>query len=483
MHDSISFLMGGRVETVSGVDPNLTLLQYLRTSRRLCGTKEGCAEGDCGACTVVVAEVHGNVLCYHALNSCLVFLGTLDGKQVITVEDLRSATGELHPVQQALVDFHGSQCGFCTPGIILSLFALFKSDPSPTRRSIEDALVGNLCRCTGYRSILDAALALSGKKIRDHFDENEAQTIHQLRALASIETLVLEKEGRSFYLPRSKAELSRLCKENPSAILLAGGTDLGLQVTKNREQFQKLISVSEVPELLGIQVEKGAIHLGAAVSYSQALPIFLREIPSFGELLLRLGSRQIRNLGTLGGNIANASPIGDSLPSLVSLGSRIILTSSTGSRELPLGEFFQGYRQTAIRPSEYIEKLIIPLPSHKIVFRTYKLSKRFDQDISTLCGAYCLGLDGNKVQSLSICYGGMAALPKRANHLENALVGKDWTLENVKASLDELDQDYKPLSDFRGSSEYRKLASKNLFLRFFLESTGDSEAGGVLGYE
>ncbi len=459
MRDSISFLMGGRVETVSSIDPNLTLLQYLRTSLRLCGTKEGCAEGDCGACTVVLAELCGDRLSYQAVNSCLVFLGTLDGKQVITVEDLRSSSGELHPVQQALVDYHGSQCGFCTPGFIMSLFALFKSEPSPSRKSIEDALVGNLCRCTGYRSIMDACLSLVGKNFTDQFDENEAQTVERLKALQSDEVLAFESEGRRFYLPQSKDELCRLCEKHPGANLLAGGTDLGLQVTKNRERFETLISVSEVPELAEIQVENNEIHLGAGVRYSDALPTILREIPSFGELLLRLGSRQIRNLGTFGGNVANASPIGDSPPSMIALGSRVVLSSVHGSRDLSLDEFFQGYRKTALQPGEFVEKLIIPTPSDGALFQTYKVSKRFDQDISTVCGAYFLELQENRVKSLTICYGGMAAQPQRASHLEAALLGKEWSFENVKAALDELDQDYQPLSDFRGSAKYRQLVS------------------------
>lgn len=484
---TIRFLLGHELQEIRNCDPQATVLDWLRESSGRKGTKEGCAEGDCGACTVTVAELHDGQLRYRAVNSCIQLLPMLDGRQLISVEDLCSddrLEPQLHPVQQAMVDQHGSQCGFCTPGFVMSLFTLFH-DPRAVqnqasalqRAEIDQVLAGNLCRCTGYVPIVRAARqALEHVADGDAFSQNEAATKAQLQQIARSDSLALEFQGRRFFAPRELPHLWQILQEHPDAVMVAGATDVGLWITKQLKQFDTLVYVGEVSELQRLQspdenggLESG-LEIGAAVRYTDALPRLMEAYPEMTDMLQRLGAEQVRNAGTIGGNIANGSPIGDMPPALMALDARLLLSSSAGHRELPLDEFFIQYGEQDLQPGECVEAIRLPPRPQGLHYRAYKLSRRFDQDISSLCGAFSLQLDGDMIIEPRICFGGMAGIPKRAEAAEHALLGQPWTLERVQAAQQAMLQDFEPLTDWRGSSAYRMHAAQNLLLRFYLET-------------
>ncbi len=479
MSGTVRFLLGDKTVEVRDLDPQTTVLDWLRDRVQRMGTKEGCAEGDCGACTVVVGEVQNESIRYRAFNACILLLATLDGKQLITVEDL--ASDGLHPIQQALVDHHGSQCGFCTPGFVMSLFAMAHDEgwkPGGTgRAAIDEGLAGNLCRCTGYAPIARAAEEVLAGPVDDWFSMNNEQIVSALRAIGRKQGLELEYEGRRFYAPRSIDELCQLLDRYPDAVMVAGGTDVGLWITKQLQIINTLIYIANVPELqrLEINKEQACLEIGAAVSYTDAMETLCVLYPDFRPLLSRLGAVQVRNAGTIGGNIANGSPIGDMPPPLIALGARLVLRSTSGRRELDLEDFFIEYGKQDLRAGECAEQVLLPLPDPEAStdqhFRVYKLGKRFDQDISAVCAAFALQLEGETVQSIRICYGGMAGIPARARKTESILLGAKWSRENINRAMAAMAQDFQPLSDWRASSEYRMLASQNLLQRFFLETT------------
>ena len=479
MSAAIRFLLDEELVELSGFDPQLTVLEWLRNDRRRRGSKEGCAEGDCGACTVVVGELSNGKLRYRALNACILLLATLDGKQLLTVEDL--AEGEaLHPVQQAMVDHHGSQCGFCTPGFVMSLFAMYhetRHEGAPLRREIDDGLAGNLCRCTGYAPIVKAASDVLAQAPVDRFDKRREGTVSALQSIQAESAVQIEFEGRQFLAPRSIKQLCEMLTQHPDAVMVAGATDVGLWITKQQQQIKTLIYTCNVPELLEISFDSdsGCLVIGAAVTYSDALDVLCSQYPDFKPLLSRLGAIQVRNAGTIGGNIANGSPIGDMPPPLIALGARVVLRSLRGRRELNLEDFFIEYGRQDLQPGELLEKIILPLPAEQQQFRVYKLSKRFDQDISSLCAAFSLRLDGGCVSAIRICFGGMAGVPARAKGAENALLGQPWNSEHVELARAALNNDFQALSDWRASSQYRMLAAQNLVQRFFLETTGSEQ--------
>jgi xanthine dehydrogenase small subunit len=481
MADSIRFLMGYEQRSISSIDPTMTLLQYLREVERRTGTKEGCAEGDCGACTVVLGTLHNGAIRYRQVNACILFLPQIRGTQVITVEHLCDESGRLHPVQQAMVDCHGSQCGFCTPGIVMSLFALYKSNPAPTRQQILDALAGNLCRCTGYRPIVEAAERMYARGTADHFSVNEPETIRALDAMQG-DDLALALGARRYFGPRSVGELAKLCIRHPEAHLVAGATDVGLWVTKQHRDLETVIQVSEVEELKRLTVRPDRLAIGAAVTYSDALDAIGGRYADFGELICRIGSVQIRNSGTIGGNIANGSPIGDSMPALIALGASIVLRRGQKRRDLPLEEFYLDYRKTVLEPGEFLETIHLPLHADG-TFHAYKLAKRFDQDISGVLGAFWARLDGGRVQDVRIAYGGMAAIPKRASLCEQALQGQPWTESTVALGRRALEQDFSPISDMRASASYRMLSAQNLLTKFHIETSAPEVATRVLAFE
>jgi xanthine dehydrogenase small subunit len=483
MTEAVRFLLGHEPRELRGLDPNLTVLNWLREDLRLTGTKEGCAEGDCGACTVALGELDGDAIRYRAVNACILFVPQLAGKQLITVEHLRRPDGSLHPVQQAMVECHGSQCGFCTPGFVMALFALYHGEPTPSRRRILDVLAGNLCRCTGYRPIIDAARRMYELGEGDHFSEREADTTAQLRALADDDRLAFAHAGRQYFAPRRLDDLAMLCEQFPGATLLAGGTDVALWVTKQHRDLDTLIYVGAVEELKRLEVTDTDLEIGAAVTYTDAMDELGARWPDFGELIRRLGSVQIRNSGTIGGNVANGSPIGDSMPALIALGAELVLRKGAARRVLPLEDFYLGYRQTALAPGEFVELIRVPLPRPGQQFRCYKITKRFDQDISALLGAFRVQLDGNRVADARIGYGGMAAIPKRARACERALGDRPWTEATIAKGRAALARELQPISDMRASAPYRLLAAQNLLTKFFLETSAPAFATRVLELE
>ena len=479
--DKIRFVLDGEVIEVENIDPARTVLQFLREDLYRTGTKEGCAEGDCGACTVVLAELNrdGDDLSLRAINSCIQFLPTLDGKELITVESL-DAGGELHPVQKAMVDCHASQCGFCTPGFVMSLFALYKTNASPTRLEIDDALAGNLCRCTGYRPIVDAAqsvekVAPDDDWLRQPFGSQmiPVDRVERLRGLRRETSLRLVGQGRSFFAPTSSVELAEILTAHPDATILAGGTDIGLWVTKQHRELSTIVYTGHVDALNALDVSATHIEIGAAVTLSNAMVVIVELYPDLDELFIRFASPPIRNAGTLGGNIANGSPIGDSMPALMVLGTSLVLRSGVDTREISLDDFYIDYQVNDLRPGEFIESIRIPLPADNVVLRSHKLSKRFDQDISSVCAAFRLQLDDDSATSFRMACGGMAATIRRAFYCEAEIVGRRWDDETLGRAINALKKDFVPISDMRASADYRLQATQNLLRRFYLESRGE----------
>ena len=475
---TIRFLLDDNVHEVTDVAPTTTVLNYLREYLQRTGTKEGCAEGDCGACTVVVAEPDTQGVRFRSINSCIQFLPTLNGKALYTVESLKKiSNGGLHPVQQAMVDCHGSQCGFCTPGFVMSLFALYRNSAGPTRDEIDDALSGNLCRCTGYQPIIRAALRMYdyGQDLVD-----EAELGRRLDKIRPGESLQLSVENSSrieardwYFAPAGLSELADLLVRYPGATILAGGTDIGLWVTKEYRDLPVIIYIGQVGDLDYIDETADRLEIGAAVSLTDAFAVLDKHYPDMFEIMRRFASPPIRNAGTLCGNIANGSPIGDTMPALISLGAVLVLRRGSQVRELPLDEFYPGYRETALQESEFVQAVQVPLRrGGGVHFRSYKIAKRYDQDISAVCGAYYLRLESGVVADARICYGGMAAVPQRARQCEDSLRGRHWDQATVEAAIKAMVEDYQPLTDMRATSGYRRRVAGNLLKRFYLETTG-----------
>ncbi|MQU47068.1 xanthine dehydrogenase small subunit [Pseudomonas sp. FSL A6-1183] len=470
----IQFLLNQTLRTEHTLDPNLTVLNYLREHLHKPGTKEGCASGDCGACTVVVGELHTDAeglerLRYRSLNSCLTFVSALHGKQLISIEDLKHQ-GQLHSVQRAMVDCHGSQCGFCTPGFVMSLFALQKnSTGQPDGHQAHEALAGNLCRCTGYRPILAAAEQACSGQQQDQFDTHQSATIALLKTITPTQTGELNSGDKRCLLPMTISDLAQLYESQPQARLLAGGTDLALEVTQFHRPLPVMIYVGNVAEMKHIERFDDRIEIGAAVSLTDAYGTLKAEYPDFGELLQRFASLQIRNQGTLGGNIGNASPIGDSPPLLIALGAQLVLRKGQTLRTLAIEDYFIDYRVTARQEGEFIEKIIIPRADPSHAFRAYKISKRLDDDISAVCAAFNLHIDNGVVIDARIAFGGMAGTPKRASACEAVLHNAPWNNATVERACNALSQDFSPLSDFRASKEYRLLSAQNLLRKYFIE--------------
>lgn len=478
----IRFLLNGEPHSVTALNPHTTLLPYLRYTLGMTGTKEGCAEGDCGACTVVLGELKGGVIHYRAVNACILLVATLHGKEVITVEGVQRSDGGLHACQQALVDHHGSQCGFCTPGFVMSLYAHHRSNSPTDTASLEDALAGNLCRCTGYGPILAAAQATALYQHGDALADKESERIALLEALQDGEMVSLShfnpisQRGSQFFAPKTLEELRRLAKLHPDATYLAGATDIGLWITKEQREMDVIIYLGRVDALSHITESDKGLSLGAFVTYAQALPILSRTFDDLGELVRRIGSPPIRNAGTLGGNIANGSPIGDTMPALIALGAILVMDGPEGERRLPLEDYFIDYDKQDRLAGEFVKAVDIPWIAPTSVFSSYKLSKRFDQDISAVCAAFAFDMDGDMIASARIAFGGMAATPKRASAAEAALEGAPLTADILAKAKAALEQDFAPITDMRASADYRLLAAQNLLEKAFLEMThGDIE--------
>jgi xanthine dehydrogenase small subunit len=478
----IRFLLNNEQHRIDEVDPNTSVLEYLREKLHRVGTKEGCASGDCGACTVVLGELHESAIRYSAINACITPIGNLHGKQLITVEDLKTETG-LHPVQQAMVNCHGSQCGFCTPGFVMSLFAYGKNNEQPERESILEALGGNLCRCTGYKPIIEAAVQMYDAPTGDQFSTEQKSIVEALQSMSQDTTPIeLRAGGKQYFAPHSATELASLLASHPDAVLVAGGTDLSLEITQFLREINTLVYTGRVRELLEINESDEAISIGAAVSYNDCKDILCGEYPDLHELIDRLGSRQIRNQGTLGGNVGNASPIGDMPPVLIALKAQLILRSAAGSRTIPIEDYFLSYKITAQQPGEFIESIVIPKQKPGYIFRAYKVSKRLEDDISAICAVFQLRVKDGLVADSSIAFGGMAEIPKRASLCELALNGQAWNESTIQTAMTALGDDYTPISDFRASAQYRKQVSQNLLLRLFIECGDQPEHVRVTRY-
>ena len=482
MRGEIRFLLDDRPRRLARLDPTMTVLDYLREVEHLTGTKEGCNEGDCGACTVVVARPRDGRLDYRAVNACIQLVGTLDGCQLITVEHLAKA-GRLHPVQQAMVDCHGSQCGFCTPGFVMSLFAMTRDHESvPDEATIDDTLAGNLCRCTGYAPIVRAAQQAYRMHPRDDaFAAGESAILASLADLQDGAAVEVGDGARRFLAPVTLDDLATLYEANPEATLTAGSTDVGLWVTKAMQRPQTVIYTGRVAELQRIEETGETIEIGAGVTYTNAKALLARHYPDMGEVVRRLGSVQIRNVGTIGGNIANGSPIGDSPPLLIAAGATLHLRKGRQRRSLPLEEFFLAYGRQDRQPGELVERISLPLPEPGHHFHAYKVSKRFDQDITAVLGAFSLKIADGEVTSARLAYGGLAAVPKRAAAAEAALAGRPWSEATVAGAMAALAEDFQPITDWRAGAAYRLKVAQNLLRRCYIETTDPATATRLAG--
>ena len=486
--DAVRFLRRGRVVERRDFDPAEILLDHLRLREHALGTKEGCAEGDCGACTVALGRLRDGRLAYEPVNACIHLLGMVDGTEVVTVDDLAPSNGPLHPVQQALVDAHASQCGFCTPGFVMSLFTLYHARVRADRATVNDWLAGNLCRCTGYRPIADAALACCTGVADDAYARRAAETARQLAALADAgggggsggggaDDLFAGNEDVFFAAPATEDGLAALAARHPDAAIVAGATDVGLWITKQLRELPRIVHTGRVASLHEVREEDDRVVIGAAATYAEAEPALRALDPDVGEMLRRLGSKQVRAAGTVGGNIANGSPIGDSPPVLIALGATIELRLRDATRTLPLEDFFLDYGRQDRAPGEIVTRIVVPRPGPAEHFRCYKISKRFDQDISALLGAFRFRVEGGRIAAARIAYGGMAATPKRARNAEHAADGlridepATWP-----AAADALASDFSPIDDHRASAAYRMRVARSLLLKALAEISGRTSA-------
>jgi len=465
--NKIKFVWENKICSVSNPDLNETILNYVRLKLKKTGTKEGCAEGGCGACTIVLGELKNNTIIYKAINSCISFVPSLEGKQLILVEDLVSKNGTLHPVQDAMIKYHGSQCGFCTPGFVMSLFAMYKNFSSYGNENIKDSISGNLCRCTGYRPIIDAAKSLNKVTGSDEFYKNKKKTLHLLKKIG-IENLSLKNGNKKYFSPKSINELKKIIQNNSNSIFLSGATDLSLIVTKERKEINNIISLNSIKELKFIKERNSNIEVGAATSLIEFELFIKKYYPDFNSILKRYGSVQIRNLATMAGNIATASPIGDTLPLLLSLDAKLVLQKKSNKTVLPLKNFFISYRKTRLKKGQFIHSIIIPI-FKKNIFKAYKISKRIDDDISSVCASFNLEIINKKIKNVKIAYGGMAPIPKRAINCEKMLTNSIFSEETFQKAEKKLEKDFAPIDDMRASKGYRMEIAKNLLTKCFIE--------------
>lgn len=478
IRNTIRFVLNERDVTVGEVGASDTLLDYLRLEQRLTGTKEGCAEGDCGACTVLVGHLADGDLRYETVNACIRLLASVDGCHVVTVEHLAAADGTLHPVQQALVDHHGSQCGFCTPGFVMSLYALWMQNPDPDDDAIETALQGNLCRCTGYEPIVVAAKAAASKggQAGDVLIAERQRLTERLTALADGSRVDVARGADRAILPADADDLAEVLEANPQATIVAGSTDVGLWITKFMRDISPAVFVGHLDELARITRDGDDMVIGAGVTYTQAQDAITEAYPHLTEFWNRIGGWQVRNMGTIGGNVANGSPIGDTPPILISLGARVVLRKGSSRREVPMEDFFIAYGKQDREPGDFVEAIRLPLKMPAGTnLAAYKISKRRDEDISSVCGGFAVQVEDGVVTAARLAFGGMAATPKRASQAEQALVGKPWSADTATAAAAALSDDFQPISDWRASADYRAAAAHNLLVRFHMEHSGSPQ--------
>lgn len=471
----IRFLLNGRNIALSDVGADDTLLDFLRIDQRLTGSKEGCAEGDCGACTVLVGRLVNGGLVYETVNACIRFLASLDGCHVVTIEYLGGPNGRLSPVQQAMVEHHGSQCGFCTPGIVMSLYALWMQHEHPTVKHVETALQGNLCRCTGYAPIIRAAQEVTnyGTPSAEHLATERDGVVTALNDLRDGKRVEVTKGDSRAILPADVDDLATVLEAEPEVTIIAGSTDVGLWVTKFLKRISPAVFIGQLDGLKAIEVTEYAVTMGAGVTYTEAQDVIAEYYPHLSEYWDRIAGWQVRNMGTVGGNIANGSPIGDTPPVLIALGASITLRKGATRRVLALEEFFVAYGKQDRTAGEFVESITIPRVStgHHAA---YKISKRRDEDISSVAVGMNVQVENGMIASAVLAFGGMAATPKRAAAAEAALVGQPWSEATLVAAAGKLPEDFQPLTDMRASADYRMKVAQNLFRRFWHESNGDT---------
>jgi len=492
---TIRFFRSGELVSLTNVAPDRTLLEVLREDLACTGTKEGCGEGDCGACTVVVAEPRGDALEYRAINSCIRLAHSIDGMALWTVEDLAAADGTLHPAQEAMVQCHGSQCGFCTPGFVMSLFGMYQNhvcQGRPISRELaQEELSGNLCRCTGYRPILDAARRMA-ELPRVAVDEAAVlrllpQTRHSREGGDPVLPSAAEErrqpwipasagmtEGEAYLAPGTLQELLAARAAFPQAQIVAGCTDVGLWITKQHRRFDQLLDVTRVRELRRIEDYENHIAIGAAATLTDAFAALVAQRPQLKTFANRFAGLPVRNAGTLGGNVANGSPIGDSMPLLIALGAQVVLMKRDGHRHLPLEAFYTGYRRNVLAPDEVLAWILVPKPRPDEFLRAYKVSRRFDDDISAVCLVVRMELEGDRVKDVAIGAGGVAATPVRATQAEAFLAGRAWNADSALQAGDILRSEFQPISDMRAGADYRRTVLGNLMQRFWRESQGET---------
>ncbi len=471
IRDHVRFVLNAQEIARADIAATDTLLDFIRNDRRLTGTKEGCAEGDCGACTVLVGRLQNGVLRYQPVNACIQLLASLDACHVVTIEYLSGPDGRLHAVQQAMVEHHASQCGFCTPGFVMALYALWMANPDPTETEIETALQGNLCRCTGYEPIIRAAQAATalGSPAEDSLNRERAEMSARLAALGDGRRVEVARGQSRCILPASVDDLAAILVDTPDATLVAGATDVGLWVTKFLRDISPVVFLGHLDALRRLEVTDQGIEMGAGVSYTDSHATLCADYPHLDAFWNRIAGWQIRNMGTIGGNVANGSPIGDTPPVLIALGATITLRKGDARRNLPVEDFFVEYGKQDRAPGEFLESLTVPRPAPGHLHAAYKISKRRDEDISSTCAAFNIRVEADRITEARIAFGGMAGTPKRATHAEAALTGQAWSASSFDAAAAALAEDFAPLSDWRASAEYRMQSSQNLFRRFWLE--------------
>ncbi len=473
MRETVRFLKDGKVVELEDVGPTETVLDYLRLRARQTGTKEGCGEGDCGACTVALGRLIDGKLVYQPVNSCIQLLAMIDGAELVTVEDL-AQEDRLHPVQKSLAELNGSQCGFCTPGFVMSLFTLYHAEgQTRSRKAVTEWIAGNLCRCTGYRPIVDAALQTCFDSADDAFAWRSTETREKLRELADRRDIFIGDQQGFVASPASLDGLAALYAQHPDATLVAGATDVGLWITKHLKELPKVIWLGRIEGLDRVEESPSGVLMGATATYQAAEAAVDRLSSDLGQLWRRIGSKQVRASGTIGGNIANGSPIGDTPPALIALGTMLELQSKDTSRTLALEDFFVEYGKQDRLPGEFVTGLFVPRPAPNQIFKCYKISKRFDQDISSVMGGFLFTVVDSRITEARIAYGGMAGTPCRAKGAETALIGA--SLEDPATwgpAMKALFTDYTPMSDMRASADYRMETARALFAKALMEASG-----------
>jgi len=472
VRDHLSFILNGEIRQIDHIAGDMTVLSWLRQTQSLTGSKEGCGEGDCGACTAVIVskQVDGS-LAFRAVNSCILLMGMIEGCAIITVEGITGPDGELHPCQQAMIAHHGSQCGFCTPGFVMSLYAGWCNGTGLDERGIEQTLAGNLCRCTGYRPIVDAGISLNNMTMPSWEKARYKELAGLIDSIRHDDMVEFAYQNKRFTIPHTAPDFARCVAENPQAVIVSGATDIGLWITKQHRQLSHMIWTGHVDEFHQIEEKDGMLVLPPAVTHQQAMPILGKYWPSIASLLTRFGSEQVRNSGTVCGNIANGSPIGDLPPALIAARASVRLRQADKTRILPLESFFLAYGKQDRKQGEFVAAIEIPLCDAPYL-KCYKLSKRFDQDISAVMMAANITVEDGIITDCIVAFGGMAAIPKRAHHTEQALIGQRCELASFTGAAAKLAEDFTPIADMRGSAEYRMQAAQNLVKKYGFEITG-----------